>query len=75
MKIKALARILTLVALCGLSVPIMGAGNDCPKQCIAVDTACTNTCGGNLVGNCVETPSGGYTCDMPDPDDDGGEKD
>jgi hypothetical protein len=51
---KRLLQILLLTALLALSMVLMGGGNDCPKACVAPDTACALTCGGDPTGTCNE---------------------
>lgn len=53
---KRLLRFAMLLGLCTLSVPMMGAGNDCPPACIVKDAACALTCGGALNGLCKVIP-------------------
>ena len=64
-------RVLALLGLCTLSVPIMGAGNDCPKTCVALDVACTDVCGSPLSGTCKYTGAVWF-CDTSDPGDGSG---
>lgn len=64
MRIRNVLRVFGLMVICLLTVPIMGAGNDCPKACVAVDLACEESCGGGLTGKCfvVNAATGELDC-------------
>lgn len=54
MKLPALSRVLGLLALCLASVPILGAGNDCPPACIVNGAPCAVECNGpTSAGTCT----------------------
>lgn len=62
---KRFVHVLLITALIALSVVLMGGGNDCPKACVAPQTACAMKCGDPLNGTCTQqlecTQGGGGT--------------
>lgn len=65
MRVSVLARAAGIAALTTLSVPIMGAGPECPTPCVVAATACApfcgdpvtrGTCNQNLVCNPNDVP-------------------
>lgn len=66
MRVSALARAVGIAALTTLTVPIMGAGPECPTPCFVAYTDCApncgdavteGTCNANLV--CIRDNEGG----------------